>query len=557
SGPADQLHEQGAEHGGGSHPEDPGGGAALGVLGGIRGGGAGIALLDGERAAGPADRILGAGRGVVHPDRPVTQFGGAVRERGRPVAQFVGAAGRLVDTVAQFGAGRGEMTGELVGAALEPVEVAERGLVHPLHRELVAEPGERLAGADGPGLVALQSPQCVVDRRRHLALDHGDAPDGADHLADPAGDLLRPGSGLAHPGLELIHPGGELLTARAHLLRAVGQLGRALTEPLGAGRGERRVRGGVRQRRAERAPCRGSRLLGLRRRPHDRPERGEHQRQHDERQPDEPSREAGPRAPRGRLADRQYVRGRVGFRVVTGVRGVHAGDANRTSPPFPQVTRHASGLPSEPVDKLSPPARTPRLPARSRPPQEGAMSPLLALASAGLATVVAWPLTRATGRAAGWPLPALYLLGAAALVPAVGSAAAGTPAEVVRLPWVPARDWTLDLRPDATGLLFAVLALVIGAAVLIYSTAYLDRDDAASGKRAQHYGFFQLMTLFTVSMLGLVLTDSLLLLFVCWELTSLASFALIANSGRPAYPAALRTLLLTFVGGLVLLAAVV
>src|SRR5699024_5633693 len=74
---------------------------------------------------------------------------------------------------------------------------------------------------------------------------------------------------------------------------------------------------------------------------------------------------------------------------------------------------------------------------------------------------------------------------------------------------------------------------------------------------AQHYGFFQLMTLFTVSMLGLVLTDSLLLLFVCWELTSLASFALIANSGRPAYPAALRTLLLTFVGGLVLLAAVV
>ena len=185
------------------------------------------------------------------------------------------------------------------------------------------------------------------------------------------------------------------------------------------------------------------------------------------------------------------------------------------------------------------------------------MSPLLALASAGLATVVAWPLTRATGRAAGWPLAALYLLGAAALVPAVGSAAAGTPAEVVRLPWVPARDWTLDLRPDATGLLFAVLALVIGAVVLIYSTAYLDRDDAASGKRAQHYGFFQLMTLFTVSMLGLVLTDSLLLLFVCWELTSLASFALIANSGRPAYPAALRTLLLTFVGGLVLLAAVV
>ncbi|MDX2357116.1 hydrogen gas-evolving membrane-bound hydrogenase subunit E [Dietzia sp. PP-33] len=187
------------------------------------------------------------------------------------------------------------------------------------------------------------------------------------------------------------------------------------------------------------------------------------------------------------------------------------------------------------------------------------MSPVLAIACAGLATLLAWPLTRWLGRAAGWPLAALYLLGAAALVPQISLLASGRPAQVVRLPWVPARDWTLDLFADPTGLLFALLALVIGAVVLIYSTSYLDRsvgDAAGDLRRIQHYGFFQLMTLFTVSMLGLVLTDSLVLLFVCWELTSLASFALIANSGRNAYPAALRTLTVTFVGGLVLLAAV-
>lgn len=189
------------------------------------------------------------------------------------------------------------------------------------------------------------------------------------------------------------------------------------------------------------------------------------------------------------------------------------------------------------------------------------LSPALAVAVAGLAALLAWPLTRWLGRGAGWPLAGLYLLGAVALLPQLGLIVSGMPIEVLHVPWVPARGWTLDMFADPTGLLFAMLALVIGAIVLIYSSSYLDRTvgDATTGgaRRIQHYGFFQLMTLFTVSMLGLVLTDSLILLFVCWELTSLASFALIANSGRTAFAAAFRTLTVTFVGGLVLLAAVV
>ncbi len=183
------------------------------------------------------------------------------------------------------------------------------------------------------------------------------------------------------------------------------------------------------------------------------------------------------------------------------------------------------------------------------------MSTVLAIASAGAATLLAWPLTRVMGRAAGWPLAALYLLGALFLVPEIHNVGVGF-GRVIPIPWVPARGWTLDLYADPTGLLFAMLALVIGAIVLVYSTSYLGGTDDA-GARQQHYGFYQLMTVFTVSMLGLVLTDSLLLLFVCWELTSLASFALIANSGRSAYASAMRTLLVTFVGGLALLAAVV
>ena len=187
------------------------------------------------------------------------------------------------------------------------------------------------------------------------------------------------------------------------------------------------------------------------------------------------------------------------------------------------------------------------------------MSPVLAIAAAGLAALLAWPLTRWLGRGAGWPLAGLYLLGAFALLSPLSQALSGLPTSVVHIPWVPARDWTLDLFADPTGLLFAMLALVIGAIVLIYSSSYLSGGDPGhgDGHRPRHYGFYQLMTLFTVSMLGLVLTDSMVLLYVCWELTSLASFALIANSGRPAFASALRTLTVTVVGGLVLLGALV
>src|SRR5699024_11144218 len=46
-----------------------------------------------------------------------------------------------------------------------------------------------------------------------------------------------------------------------------------------------------------------------------------------------------------------------------------------------------------------------------------------------------------------------------------------------------------------------------------------------------------------------------LVLFVCWELTSLASFFLIARSGSPGQAPALRTMFFTFIGGLSLLVA--
>ncbi|MBW3086901.1 NAD(P)H-quinone oxidoreductase subunit 2, chloroplastic [Austwickia sp. TVS 96-490-7B] len=151
------------------------------------------------------------------------------------------------------------------------------------------------------------------------------------------------------------------------------------------------------------------------------------------------------------------------------------------------------------------------------------------------------------GRAAGWPLAALYLLATAVLWPVVADVMTGhTPSW--RTPWVPALHVDLALRADGLGVLFALIALIIGAIVFAYSASYLGPGPQIS--------FYLIMTTFTLAMVGLVLADDMILLFICWELTSIASFLLIARSGHAGEQASMRTLLITFVGGLSLLVAV-
>ena len=68
--------------------------------------------------------------------------------------------------------------------------------------------------------------------------------------------------------------------------------------------------------------------------------------------------------------------------------------------------------------------------------------------------------------------------------------------------------------------------------------------------------FTPIILMFMGSMLGLVLADNLITLFVFWELTSLSSYLLIGfdHNSEPARAAALQALLVTGGGGLALLA---
>jgi multicomponent Na+:H+ antiporter subunit A len=116
--------------------------------------------------------------------------------------------------------------------------------------------------------------------------------------------------------------------------------------------------------------------------------------------------------------------------------------------------------------------------------------------------------------------------------------------------WAPALNLSLSFRLDGLGMVFALLITAIGTLIVVYAGKYLDHHPDL-GK------FYVALFAFMGSMLGLVLSDDIILLFVFWELTGFTSFLLIGfEHGRPvARRAATQALIVTGSGGLALLAA--
>ncbi|MEP3035496.1 MAG: proton-conducting transporter membrane subunit, partial [Pseudoruegeria sp.] len=114
--------------------------------------------------------------------------------------------------------------------------------------------------------------------------------------------------------------------------------------------------------------------------------------------------------------------------------------------------------------------------------------------------------------------------------------------------WVPSMGVSVSFLVDGLSLTFALLISGIGTLVLLYSNAYL------SGHK--QYGRFALYLFsFMLAMLGLVLADNLIALFVFWELTTITSYLLIGfdSDSAKARRSALQALLLTGAGALALL----
>ena len=114
--------------------------------------------------------------------------------------------------------------------------------------------------------------------------------------------------------------------------------------------------------------------------------------------------------------------------------------------------------------------------------------------------------------------------------------------------WLPQLGIDLSFRLDALGLLFSLLITGIGTLIFIYAYYYLSPQNSLSK-------LYFLLMLFMAAMLGISLSNNLILLLTFWELTSISSFLLVGYWSN--YEAAQRgsrmALTITGMGGLAML----
>ncbi|MEU8236292.1 Na+/H+ antiporter subunit A [Actinoplanes sp. NPDC048967] len=169
-----------------------------------------------------------------------------------------------------------------------------------------------------------------------------------------------------------------------------------------------------------------------------------------------------------------------------------------------------------------------------------------------IAAMLAPPLVRWLG------LRAFSVL---ALVPAAGLGWALTHTAAMRegravaevYPWAGRLGLELAFRMTTLSWLMVLLVGGVGALALVYCGRYFTAAEPGSGR------FAGVFVGFAGAMLGLIVSDNLIVLYVFWELTTVFSYLLIGHdpSSRAARRAALQALIVTTLGGLAMLVGVI
>src|ERR1700677_2922926 len=126
--------------------------------------------------------------------------------------------------------------------------------------------------------------------------------------------------------------------------------------------------------------------------------------------------------------------------------------------------------------------------------------------------------------------------------------------ETVNFTWFQFGVTNVDLGwvLDPLSAVMLVMVTFVGLLIFIYSTGYMAHDE-------NYTRFFCFLSLFAGAMLGVVIANSLLLLFMCWELVGLTSYLLIGfwYQKPSAAAAAKKAFLTTRVGDVFFLLGIV
>ncbi|MBK1789601.1 hydrogen gas-evolving membrane-bound hydrogenase subunit E [Persicirhabdus sediminis] len=162
-----------------------------------------------------------------------------------------------------------------------------------------------------------------------------------------------------------------------------------------------------------------------------------------------------------------------------------------------------------------------------------------------LVTLVATPLMKRMPQAFSLALAAVMLVPG---ILCVQQLVAGE-SQQYSLAWFEALGINFDLRSHPFSLFFGALIFLIGASVVAYTGFYLTPKKFVNR-------FMVALLVFAGSMVGLVFSNNILLMFLFWELTSVSSYFMIGHYHEQldSRKKALQALLVTGTGGLVLLA---
>jgi multicomponent Na+:H+ antiporter subunit A len=169
-----------------------------------------------------------------------------------------------------------------------------------------------------------------------------------------------------------------------------------------------------------------------------------------------------------------------------------------------------------------------------------------------LTALLAPSLVRALGRRA---FAALALVPAAAFVwilTRLPDVLAGRPVTEA-FSWIPALGVDVAVRLDALSAVLSLLVTGVGALVVLYCARYFTPSSAGLGR------FAGVLVAFAGAMLALVWSDDVVVLSVCWELTTIFSFLLVGHDAhkRASRAAAMQALTVTAAGGLTMLVGLV
>jgi NADH-quinone oxidoreductase subunit L len=181
--------------------------------------------------------------------------------------------------------------------------------------------------------------------------------------------------------------------------------------------------------------------------------------------------------------------------------------------------------------------------------------PALPALAAGMSALAKQRSRRFAASVAIGALGLSFLLSCWAFAHALSSVGQGdTVREVFNFPWLQyGSEWLkLGWMLDPLTAVMLVMVSFVGLLIFIYSTSYMSHDENFTR-------FFCFLSLFAAAMLGVVIANSLLLHFMCWELVGLTSYLLIGfwYQKPAAAAAAKKAFITTRIGDLAFLVGIV